>query len=124
MVSAKLILEMTFDIALLRSRYRGSKIDIRSLRPAINGVWSMLCWRSLVVFVIHNRAAWASVGLVCESASIMPAHWLFDGIMGLVYRDLRPRFPTDLYLLPHQSNMPPMRPPVSNAFFCFASRLS
>jgi hypothetical protein len=29
-----------------------------------------------------------------------------------------------LYLLPHQSNMPPMRPPVSNAFFCFASRLS
>jgi hypothetical protein len=28
------------------------------------------------------------------------------------------------YFLPHQSKMPPMRPPVSNAFFCFASRLS
>ena len=33
-------------------------------------------------------------------------------------------FAVDLYFLPHQSNMPPMRPPVSNAFFCFASRLS
>jgi S1-C subfamily serine protease len=30
----------------------------------------------------------------------------------------------DLYFLRHQSNMPPMRPPVSNAFFCFSSRLS
>ena len=29
-----------------------------------------------------------------------------------------------LYFLPHQSNMPPMRPPVSNAFFCLVSRLS
>ena len=29
-----------------------------------------------------------------------------------------------IYFLRHQSNMPPMRPPVSNAFFCFASRLS
>jgi hypothetical protein len=29
-----------------------------------------------------------------------------------------------LYFLLHQSKMPPMRPPVSNAFFCFASRLS
>jgi hypothetical protein len=29
-----------------------------------------------------------------------------------------------VYFLRHQSNMPPMRPPVSNAFFCFSSRLS
>jgi hypothetical protein len=33
-------------------------------------------------------------------------------------------YPVGLYFLPHQSNMPPMRPPESNAFFCFASRLS
>jgi hypothetical protein len=36
----------------------------------------------------------------------------------------RPALQSGLYFLPHQSNMPPMRPPVSNAFFCFASRLS
>jgi hypothetical protein len=35
-----------------------------------------------------------------------------------------PLVPVGLYFLPHQSKMPPMRPPVSNAFFCFASRLS
>jgi hypothetical protein len=29
-----------------------------------------------------------------------------------------------LYLLPHQLNMPPMRPPVSNALFCLASKVS
>src|SRR6516165_7985942 len=29
-----------------------------------------------------------------------------------------------LYFLRHQSKMPPMRPPVSNAFLCFMSRLS
>jgi hypothetical protein len=29
-----------------------------------------------------------------------------------------------LYLLRNQSKMPPTRPPVSNAFFCFSSRLS
>ena len=28
------------------------------------------------------------------------------------------------YFSRHQSNMPPMRPPESNAFFCLASRLS
>ena len=36
-----------------------------------------------------------------------------------------PQFPVGpFYFLLHQSKMPPMRPPVSNAFFCFASRLS
>ena len=29
-----------------------------------------------------------------------------------------------LYLLPHQLNMPPMRPPLSNALFCLASKVS
>jgi hypothetical protein len=35
-----------------------------------------------------------------------------------------PPVPSRPYFLPHQSNMPPMRPPVSNAFFWFASKLS
>jgi hypothetical protein len=39
----------------------------------------------------------------------------------LVGQDVRD---VGLYFLPHQSNMPPMRPPVSNAFFWSASRLS
>jgi len=64
------------------------------------------------------------VGCSVRSAepSLLPAaDRLRSAICCLTVSQRRPR---GLYLLRNHSKMPPTRPPVSNAFFCFSSRLS
>jgi hypothetical protein len=71
-----------------------------------------------------DRRAWLRLnGRLCTACSAQTCREVREGPLP-ASKSRRPAFQSGLYFLPHQSNMPPMRPPVSNAFFCFASRLS
>jgi hypothetical protein len=76
-------------------------------------------------FEVHDGSAVLSKhGNYLDAEEAALRAWLARSKRAMTVRLNRNANRGSLHFLPNQLNMPPTRPPVSSAFFCFASKLS